>query len=265
MKFADLVICSDLDGTLINEENQVPKENIEAIEYFRAHGGKFMIATGRFPDGVPPAIEGVTPDFPCICHNGCSVYDLAKKEYIEITPLDDEAAVVADEILKVCPTLGVEVMNKEGICIAKSNFATDRHIVYEKVDNTFSDGVRNANKPWIKILFAEDAEAIDLVKESFLNSHYQDKYNMLKTHRWYYEIFNKNASKGEALKKFCNIYNIDIKNVIAIGDNENDIAMLDAAGTSAAVANAPDEVKAHADIITCSNEEGAVADLISRL
>lgn len=265
MKFSDLVICSDLDGTLINEQNKIPKENLEAIEYFRGNGGKLMIATGRFPDGVPPAIGTLEPDFPCICHNGCSVYDLAKKEYIEMTPLDADVAEVVDEIINVCPTIGIEVMNKDGICVAKRNFATDRHIEYELVDNVFSEGVRSANKPWIKILFAEDAEKIDMVKEKFLNSSHREKFNMLKTHRWYYEIFNKNASKGAALKKFCDIYGINLKNVIAIGDNENDITMLDVAGTAAAVANAPDEVKAHADIITCSNEEGAIADLISRL
>ncbi len=265
MKFKDLVICSDLDGTLLNEQNAIPKVNLEAIEYFRGNGGKFMIATGRFPDAIPPAIGNLVPDFPCICHNGCSVYNFAKKEYIEITPLNDEVAQVVDEIVKFCPTIGVEVMNKEGICVAKRNFATDRHIEYELVDNVFSDGVRKANKPWIKILFAEEAEKIDMVKEKLLTSDYHNKYNMLKTHRWYYEIFNKNASKGMALRKFCDIYGISLKNVIAIGDNENDITMLKAAGTAVAVANAPDVVKTHADIITCSNEEGAIADLISRL
>ncbi len=265
MKFSDLVICSDLDGTLINEQNKVPKENIEAIEYFRANGGKVMLATGRLPDAVYEAIEGVTLDFPCICHNGGSVYDLAKKEYIEINPLDDGVVEVVDEIVRLFPSVGIEVMNKEGICVARQNFATDRHIEYELVGNAFSDGVRAANKPWIKILFAENAEEIDMVKESFLSSPYHEKYNMLKTHRWYYEIFNKNASKGMALMKFCDIYGINLKNVIAVGDNENDISMLEAAGTAVAVANAHDEVKAHADIITCSNEEGAIADLISRL
>lgn len=265
MKFSDLVICSDLDGTLINEQNKVPKENIEAIEYFRANGGKVMLATGRLPDAVYEAIEGVTPDFPCICHNGGSVYDLAKKEYIEINPLDDGVVEVVDEIVRLFPSVGIEVMNKEGICVARQNFATDRHIKYENLGNTFADGVKNTPKPWIKIVAAEDPDIVEKIRERFLDSPFREKYNMLQTYKFYYEMFNKSASKGTALKKICQIYGISLKNVIAVGDNENDISMLDAAGTAVAVANAHDEVKSHADIITCSNEEGAIADLISRL
>lgn len=265
MKFKDLVICSDLDGTLIDEQNKVPKINIEAIEYFRGNGGKFMLATGRLPDAVYEAIEGVTLDFPCICHNGGSVYDLAKREYVEITPLDDGVVEVVDEIIRLFPTVGIEVMNKEGICVARQNFATKRHIEYENLDNAFSDGVKNTPKPWMKIVAAEDPEVVEKIREEFMNSPFRERYNMLKTHKYYYEMFNKSASKGTALKKACEIYGINLKNVIAIGDNENDISMLEAAGTAAAVENANDVVKKHADIITCSNLDGAIADLINRL
>ena len=265
MKFKDLVICSDLDGTLLDEQNAIPKANLEAIEYFRAHGGKIMLATGRFPGAVPPAIGDFLPDFPCICHNGCSVYDLSKKEYVEITPLDDGAASVIDEIISLFPTVGIEVMNKEGLCVARRNFATDRHAEYEKVETSSADGVKNTPKPWIKIVVAEDPDMVIAVRKKFLDSPFKEKYNMLQTHKYYYEIFNKTANKGTALKKICELYGINPKNVIAVGDNENDITMLDAAGTAVAVANAHSSVKACADIITCSNDEGALADLISRL
>lgn len=265
MKFTDLVICSDLDGTLLNEQNAIPKENIEAIEYFRAHGGKIMFATGRFPEAVLPAIDGFLPDFPCICHNGCSLYDLSKMEYVEIIPLDDEVVSVIDEIIRLFPSVGIEVMNKEGLCAARRNFATDRHAEYEKIEAIITDGVKNTPKPWIKMVAAEDPDMVDAIREKLLDSPFREKYNMLKTHKFYYEIFNKSATKGTALKKLCNIYGINPENVIAVGDNENDISMLKAAGTAVAVANAHDDVKTCADIITCSNEEGAIADLIERL
>lgn len=77
-RFEGLVLCSDVDGTLIDEHNSVPKENLEAIQYFRAHGGKFTLATGRIPEAVTPVLHGITLDFPCICHNGCSIYDFTQ-------------------------------------------------------------------------------------------------------------------------------------------------------------------------------------------
>ena len=265
MKFKDLVLCSDLDGTLINEENIIPKENIEAIKYFRAHGGKFMIATGRVPEAVFPVIGDLKTDFPCICHNGCSVYDLNKMEYIETVPLPDGAVSVAEEIMKESNRSGVEVMTMQGICVVKSTPATDFHIQFEKVDFITADKIENAPKPWFKILFAQSPAETDIIKEKFLKSRHNEKYNLQKTHSFYYEIFNKNASKGTALKKICENYKIDLKNIIAIGDNENDISMLSVAGKSAAVSNVPDFVKEYADIITCSNEQGAIADLIYKL
>lgn len=265
MKFKDIVICSDLDGTMLNEQNAIPKVNLEAIEYFRSEGGKIILATGRFPGAVIPAIDGFLPDYPCICHNGCSMYDLAKDEYVEITALDDDVVEVADEIIRLFPTAGIEIMNKEGMCVPKRNFATDRHAEYEKIASTTADGVRNTPKPWIKMVAAEDPDVVEEIKRHFSDSPFREKYNMLQAHKFYYEIFNKTAGKGDTLKRLCEKYGINLKNVIAIGDNENDITMLDVAGTAVAVSNAHSEVKAHADFITCSNEDGAIADLIGRL
>ena len=265
MKFKDLVLCSDLDGTLIDENNVISKENIEAIEYFRAHGGKFMIATGRVPEAVYNTLGALKTDFPCICHNGCSVYDLNRNEYEETISLDDGAVSVAKEIMNSSLSSGVEVMTIKGICVVKRTPATDFHIQFEKVDFITSDKIENAPKPWFKILFAQSPEETEMIKERFLNSSHNKTYNLQKTHSLYYEIFNKNASKGAALTKLCKKHKIDLKNVIAIGDNENDISMLSVAGKSAAVSNASDIVKRHADIITRSNEESAIADLISKL
>lgn len=265
MKFSGLVICSDVDGTLIDENNTVPKNNIEAIEYFRAHGGKFMVATGRIPEAVTPATGDLVFDYPCICHNGCGVYDFSKKAYAEVIEIDERAIPVAEEIMNFMPSSGVEVMTAQGICVVKRTPATDFHITFEKVESTIIKEFCDAPKPWFKILFAQKPHETDAIKEAFLNSPHNKNYNLLKTHQFYYEIFNKSASKGAALKKFCVHSGIDLKNVIAIGDNENDISMIDIAGTGAAAGNAHDIVKAHADIVTCSNEEGAIADLIKRL
>ena len=265
MKFKDLVLCSDLDGTLLNENNEIPKVNIEAIEYFKAHGGKFMLATGRLPEAVIPVIGDIELDFPCICHNGCSLYDLKRREYKKCIPLDDGVTEAVKRVLDISPTSGVEVMNKDGICVVKSTPITEFHMEYEKITPTYADKIEDVKKPWIKILFGQAAEETEKIRHEFLNSSNDQGYTYVRTHALYYEIFNKDASKGKALCQLCNEYKIDLKNVIAIGDNENDISMLSVAGVGVAVKNSSDIVKEYADIITCSNEEGAIADLISRL
>lgn len=264
-RFDGIVLCSDVDGTLIDEQNCVPKENLEAIAYFRAHGGKFTLATGRIPQAVTPLLAGITLDFPCVCHNGCSIYDFDTGCYIDTVALSKSAKAAAEEIQKISPESGVEVIIPEGICVVKRTFATDRHLIFEKISASYAESLEEVTAPWLKILFAQEPEETDRINEQMRVSALHKEYSIIKTHQYYYEIFHKNASKGNALSKLCDRFGIDLKNVAAIGDNENDLSMLSVVGKSAAAGNAPDSVKEKADVVTCSNKQGAVADFISKL
>ena len=78
----------------------------------------------------------------------------------------------------------------------------------------------------------------------------------------YFELLNKTANKGVALKKLGQMFNIDEKNLCAIGDYYNDVELIDGAGISCYAETAPDELKKTADFISCNCEKGAVADFI---
>ncbi len=265
-RFEGLILCSDVDGTLIDENNNVPKENIEAIAYFQAHGGKFMLATGRIPEAVTPILDSIHPDLPGICHNGCSIYDYNEKKYVTTTELSRSAVVPAEEIMKRFPESGVEIMTVDGIYIPKPNFATARHIAFEKITSKPVKSFDSVSATWLKILFAQDPEDTTKMQEAMQDSPYNEDFTLIRTHLYYYEIFNKNASKGNALKQFCSMYHLDTKNLLAIGDNDNDVEMLKTAEKSAAVANAVPSAKEAADmILTKTNAEGAVAEFISGL
>ncbi len=265
-KYQGLVLCADVDGTLINEENKVPKENLEAIEYFQAHGGKFTIASGRAPETIVPVLPGLNLDFPCICQNGCGIYDFEKNAYISTVPVGRDAARVVKEIRALSPNSGIEVMCPEGIYVVKNNFATERHLTYEKIGARYADSLEEVTSEWIKILFADDPEEITKIQEAMRDSESHKEYSIVRTHRYYYEIFNKKANKGNALKTLCSLCGIDMKNVIAVGDNDNDAPLLLAAGKSAAVKNASKEASMAADIVLSrTNSESAVAELINML
>ena len=91
------------------------------------------------------------------------------------------------------------------------------------------------------------------------------EFNILRSDEIYYEILPKNSSKGNLLEKLAEILGVDMKNTIAVGDNDNDISMLETAGTGYAVSNASQGAKEAADIITVSNEEHAIAKIIEEL
>lgn len=81
----------------------------------------------------------------------------------------------------------------------------------------------------------------------------------------YYFIGNTEVCKGNAIKRFCEILTIDLKDTVAIGDDFNDISMFKVVGHSVVMENATDEVKKYADEITLSNEEDGVAVFLERL
>ena len=81
-KFDGILICTDLDGTLLKNDKSISKENMNAIEYFKQNGGYFTFITGRMPFFSHEAIDIVKPNCPFGCINGAGVYDHRKNEYV---------------------------------------------------------------------------------------------------------------------------------------------------------------------------------------
>ncbi|MFS1192878.1 HAD-IIB family hydrolase, partial [Enterococcus lactis] len=95
--------------------------------------------------------------------------------------------------------------------------------------------------------------------------HFTEKYTTVKSTPFYYEIMNKNASKGNALAKLADHLGLNKDEVMAIGDNENDLSMIDYAGIGVAMGNATENVKTIADVHTTSNDEDGVAQIIEKM
>ena len=114
-------------------------------------------------------------------------------------------------------------------------------------------------------MFADEPKNIDELAKVLAGHPMAENFNILRSDEIYYEILPKNSNKGNLLIKLAEILGVDIKNTIAIGDNDNDIAMLETAGVGYAVSNASQGAKEAADIITVSNEEHAIAKIIEDL
>ena len=81
-KFDGMLICTDLDGTLLKNDKTISCENIEAIEYFKREGGYFTFVTGRMPFFVSYVLDTIKPNVPFGCVNGAGLYDGRKGEYV---------------------------------------------------------------------------------------------------------------------------------------------------------------------------------------
>lgn len=263
-KFQNILITTDLDGTLLRKDKSISEENLKAIEYFKSEGGIFTFITGRIPPGAKMVYEKIKPNAPFGCMNGGGVYDYVKGEMIWFLEIDHASFEVIKFVEKNFPDMGIKVAAKERTYCHKKNAYTERHRIEENLEEIMMH-YEKVEEPIAKVLFADAPEKIDALSEALKKETFGEKFNLLRSDSIYFEVLPKNSDKGNLLVKIAQILGIDIKNTIAIGDNDNDVAMLRAAGTSYAVSNASPMAKEAATYITVSNEEHAIAKIIEEL
>lgn len=261
-RFEGILICTDLDGTLYSSNKLISRQNLAAIEYFKSQGGLFTFATGRMPYYVGSAADIVRVNAPIIASNGGSVYDLKKKEYLWRQEMDPSVFELVEYIENNIEGIGIQINALDRIYFCKENEAIKwfRHVT--NTGNATAD-YKNFTLPFGKIIFADMSSEKLEKAEKLLRAHKRaDEFDFVRSEKILLEILPKNIHKGTALIKLCEKTNIDINRTIAIGDYNNDIGMIKAAGIGVAVGNAVDELKAVADIITNSNDDNAIARII---
>ena len=281
------LIASDMDGTLLNHNHKIPKENVELINYAKNQGIEFVVATGRAYYEALPALNEENINCDVISFNGGIVYD-KNGNIISITPMIPKDLYYTIEILKsfdisyqlytknTIYTRSIETDINAYIDLIRSNgYDPDvEHLRAEaqlKLDMGHITEVENIElflneeeNPPIKII----AISNDISKLENATKLLSANTNISVTSSGAnnIEIMHKNATKGEALKEIAKIYGINLENTVAIGDNLNDQAMLDIVGYSVAMKNGNAILKEHAKYVTeKTNSEGGVADTIFKL
>ena len=262
-KFEGILICTDLDGTLLRGDKTVSRENLEAIEYFKENGGYFTFVTGRMPYFADKICETVKPNAPFGCCNGGGIYDYAKREYVWRQIMPDGVMELVEHADKCVPGIGVQVYTFNNIWFCRENSAMEEFRAATGVPNLVC-GLREVNEPIGKIVFGDKSdEKIRKLAECLYAHPRSDEFSYVRSEFTLYEILPKGINKGSIIPRLAEHLGVDMKNTVAVGDYNNDIPMIKAAGTGVAVANACEEAKAAADIITVSNEEHAIAKIIS--
>lgn len=261
-KFHGILIATDLDGTLLRHDKSVSRENTEALDYFMSEGGLFTILTGRMPYALSGVLSQVKVNAPIGCGNGLCIYDTQKKEHLWKTCVGDKALAAARFVEKNFPDTGIELTTHEKIICTKVNQSVIKHFNDEKLEITECT-FDTFNGELAKILIADIPEKLELVIESLEKSGLCDGLQTIRSDIPYYEILPLGVGKGPLLLKLSSILNIPIKKIIAVGDNDNDESALREAGLGIAVANASEIAKNASDLMTVSNEEHALAKIIS--
>lgn len=263
-KFDGVLICTDLDDTLLTTDKRISSENMQAIDYFMSEGGMFTFATGRIPHGAKLMLRYITPNVPMICFNGAGLYDLKKDRLLWSETLDSDAVQAVEYIEKMCPFSGIEVCTSDKVYICRQNRIVEEHKKFEQLPDNYED-YHSIDEPWLKVLFMQEESEIDEVKRIIAASPYADKYDFIQSSPNYYELLPKNVSKGSAAMELAKMLRVATGNVIGVGDNENDLSLVKRAGVGVAVANAVECVKDAADYITVDNNSNAISAVIYAL
>ena len=260
-KFDGILICTDLDGTLLRDDKTVSEKNLEAIEYFKSEGGCFTIVTGRMYFFASGICDIVKPNCPIGCINGGAVYDYSVGKYVWRKELKDDVKELVQYIADNVPTAGIQLNAFERIWFCRENEVMKEFRRLTGVPK-LSEGIYEVDEPLAKIVFGDDEDGILRIKQ-LLDSHPRaDEFDFIRSEKYLYEILPKGINKGVSLCKIAEHLGIDMRKTVAVGDYNNDIGMLKAAGCGVAVSNATEDTKNAADYITISNMEDAVAAVI---
>lgn len=264
-KFEGWLFCTDLDGTLYRSDKTVSRENLDAIEYFKSEGGLFTFITGRPPVTAVDICKTIHPNAPYGCFNGGAIFDPAKNEYLWSMDLPRDAEELVAAVDRELPEMGIQYNTRKGVYFNKDNEAQVHFRAVTGLPNRACH-YTEVSEPAVKIVFAhmEDEMMERLIR--LLNTHPRaGEFDFIRSERILYEILPKGVSKGRVLCKMAELLGVDLKRTVAVGDYNNDISMVRAAGIGFAVENAVPEVKEAADFVTVSNEEHAIARIIEDL
>lgn len=279
------LIATDMDGTLLNAAHEFSQENQEAIKFAQEHGITVVIATGRaFYEANTPVAE-TDLKVPYICLNGAEVRDetfnIMSTSHLNHSLVSKITSTLKEKDIyyQVYTNRGIYTENPQRdleiyIDIAeragqKADVEKIENSIQKRIDNGTLKIVDNYDKiediPGeliMKILaFDSDLGKIDLVGQELAQS---PNLAVSSSSRGNLEITHSDAQKGIALSTIAKQLGIDLKDVMALGDNLNDVSMLERVGYSVAMDNAAPEVKTVAKYVTDSNENSGVGKAIMK-
>lgn len=235
------LIALDMDGTLLNDSHEVSAGNREAIAEAQELGVPVMIATGRTRATCGKYAQSLGLKTFLVTANGGEIYD-HKGELFSSNHLATEAV---DHIYELTDTHGIHVWGASATNLYRGELPQDRH-----------------GEQWLKFGFDTEDDAIrESIRAELEAKGITELTNSSPTN---IEVNPIGINKANAIKNVCEELGISIKEVMAVGDSLNDIAMIEQAGLGIAMGNAQDVVKQKADWITATNGKDGVAAAIRR-
>ncbi|EOO70850.1 cof-like hydrolase [Bacillus cereus VD021] len=253
----EVVIC-DLDGTLLNNNKEISNRTLKTIQSLNQMKIPVILATARAPRDIEIYLKELALDTPSICYNGALIFDNRKSEILTSNMIDISVVKKLFEVLREEKSIEnflaeknnefwVDVIDKDVQCWIDAG-CPPHAIGYP---STFLDDHLS------KLIVRGNTEFIIRILEKQFKEHLI--YTFSDSRKVWLEILCKNAGKAAAVKWIANHYSVPLSKIVAFGDAENDIGMLELVGMGVAMGNSGKDVQLRANCIAPTNENDGVA------
>ncbi|KRE45630.1 Cof-type HAD-IIB family hydrolase [Paenibacillus sp. Soil724D2] len=234
------LIALDMDGTLLDDDKKISVENREAIQEATKAGKIVIMSTGRGAVSAMPYIQELGLNSPLVVVNGSEVWESPSK-------------LLKRTLLPVDTVRNLHSLAQTHDCWWWAYSV-------QGVFNRESETMDIDSQEWLKFgYFTENMEKLQQIRD-FVEG--WGTLEITNSHPSNIELNPLGISKASGVETVCQLLGISMSEVIAMGDSENDIAMIREVGLGVAMGNAQDEVKRIADITTVTNNEHAIAKVI---
>jgi Cof subfamily protein (haloacid dehalogenase superfamily) len=264
------LVASDLDGTLLRPDETVSERTRQALAAACRAGITLVLVTGRPPRSLAPIAARVGIGGLAICANGAVIWDLDAGAMVDVTPLAaDVAAGLVRGLREAIPGVVFAVEREQGFGREagwSDGLRPPRPRLVEREDPEAleADALELVSGPVVKLLVRHpDLTFAELARRA--REAVGDQAVVTWAGTRLVEISAAGVTKARALEQLCGRLGVDRRQVLALGDMENDRPMLAWAGHAVAVANAQQEVIEAADEVTASNLDDGVALVLERL
>lgn len=261
------LIAMDLDGTLNNDEKRITPKTRDTLMQAQQRGIRLVLASARPSPGLykeRDILQMQQYGGILMSYNGGRIVDAATGNVLFETAMDLQQA---KSVLRQLETLPVTPILDDG----KQFYVTDQNcykVGYECQNNQMTcTEVGNladflSFSP-VKILMSLQPDILPAVQAQIASFLPKDL-TVVQTAPFYLEVIPRTINKGQGIYDICRVLDISPESVIAFGDAQNDIPMLQAADTGVAMGNATDAVKAAANYTTLSNNEDGIAAALAK-
>ncbi|MCA0987783.1 Cof-type HAD-IIB family hydrolase [Guptibacillus algicola] len=255
------LIAIDLDGTLLNGEKNISERSKAAIDEARKQGHHVAIATGRPFRASSRYYDELSLDSPMINFNGAFVHHPLDRSFGTYhTPLDLQTA---HSIVNSCNEINVKNIMAEvmdDVYLHKHDDQILQSMIMKESSIITGEIHKNLNHDPTSLLILPHDEQLSDLRDTLHKHHAETIEHRVWAAPWnVIEIVKIGLNKAVGLRRLAEHFNVPQDRVIAFGDEDNDLEMIEYAGTGVAMGNAIDPLKNIANEITLTNEEDGIA------